>query len=81
MSSLTPRADDSKLLRKDKDIVTRLPTTRQLTPDDEERAAVELARKELAILEDIFGDKQRGVITLKAPTVRLLLARATRPHD
>jgi hypothetical protein len=47
----------------------------------DELEAVKEVEHELASLEDFFGDKERGVITLKAPVLRAILAMATRPHD
>jgi hypothetical protein len=77
VGSMTPRADDSRLIRKPKDIVTRQPTTRQLTPDDEERAAVERVR--IYTKTPAIFVRQLTAVLLR--DMRLLLARATRPHD
>jgi hypothetical protein len=44
MSSLTPRADDSKLIRKPKDIVTRQPTTTQRRRSGLSAAGTRLSR-------------------------------------
>jgi hypothetical protein len=47
MSSLTPRADDSKLIRKPKEILTRLPTTKQRRRSGLSAAGTRLAQSRL----------------------------------
>jgi hypothetical protein len=47
MGSLTPRADDSRLIRKSKEILTRQPTTRQRKRSGLSAAGTKLAQSRL----------------------------------